>query len=277
MNYKIVADSCCDLTPELKELWRVTTVPLTMTLGGKDFTDDETLNLPQFMDEMKRCTGKIGSASPSPMLYQEAFEGEHTSFAVTLSSRLSGSYGSAVVGKSYAEEESGADVHIFDSLSASAGEVLVAQKIYQLAQNYTPKAIIITTVEKFIREMKTYFVFENINNLLKNGRLNKITGKVITTLGIKPILGSDGDGNIKLFSKVRGQKQIIDRLADTIAASGKSTENENLVITHCNNLSLATMLADTIKLSDRFKEILILPTRGLSSTYIDNNGVIMAY
>jgi DegV family protein with EDD domain len=248
-----------------------------MTLGGKDFKDDETLDLPQFMDEMKRCAGKIGSASPSPMLYQEAFEGEHTSFAVTLSSRLSGSYGSAVVGKSYAEEESGADVHIFDSLSASAGEVLVAQKIYQLAQNDTPKAIIIATVEKFIREMKTYFVFENINNLLKNGRLNKVTGKIITTLGIKPIMGSDGDGNIKQFSRARGQKQIIDRLADTIAASGKNTENENLVITHCNNLSLATMLADTIKLRYRFKEILILPTRGLSSTYIDNNGVIMAY
>jgi hypothetical protein len=70
---------------------------------------------------------------------------------------------------------------------------------------------------------------------------------------------------------------VTPELVDTIAASRKNTENENLVITHCNNISLATMLADTIRLRYRFKEILILPTRGLSSAYADENGVIMAY
>jgi DegV family protein with EDD domain len=277
MNYKIVADSSCDVTPELKEQWGITKIPFTMTLDGKDFTDDEKLNLPSFMEEMNSCTGKIGSASPSPYLYKEAFEGEHISFAVTLSGKLSGSYGSANIGKDLAQEENKADIHIFDSLSASAGEVLVAQKIYQLAENDTPKASIITIVENFIREMKTYFVLENINNLLKNGRLNKITGKVIGVLGLKPIMGADGDGNIALFSHGRGRKQIIERLVGTIAASGRDTENENIVITHCNNLDFAGALAEAVRNRYRFKEILILPTGGLSSVYTDNKGVVMAF
>ncbi|MDR1539573.1 MAG: DegV family protein [Clostridiales bacterium] len=97
MDFQIVADSCCDLTPEIKKQWGVTTVPLTMTLDNKSYTDDETLNLPEFMTEMKNCSAKIGSASPSPLLYKEAFEAEHASFAVTLSSRLSGSYSSGNV------------------------------------------------------------------------------------------------------------------------------------------------------------------------------------
>jgi DegV family protein with EDD domain len=277
MDYKIVADSGCDLSPELKKLWGVTTIPFTMTLGDKDFTDDETLNLPSFMKEMQQCTGRIGSASPSPFLYKEAFEGEQTSFAVTLSGKLSGSYSSAILAKDLAQEEGKTDVHIFDSLSASAGEALVAQKIQQLAADSAPKATIIESVEKFIREMKTYFVLENINNLLKNGRLGKITGKVISTLGLKPIMGADGDGNIALFSHGRGCKQIIDKLISTIAVSGRDTENSNLVITHCNNLDFASMLADAVQNRYRFKDILILPTGGLSSVYADNKGVVMAF
>ncbi len=103
MAYKIIADSCCDMTPELKERLGVEIVPLTLTLGDKNFTDDETLDLPQFMAEMKSFTGKIGSAAPSPQLYKDAFDGPHTCFAVTLSSNLSASYSSAMLGKRMAE------------------------------------------------------------------------------------------------------------------------------------------------------------------------------
>ncbi|MDR1927460.1 MAG: DegV family EDD domain-containing protein [Oscillospiraceae bacterium] len=277
MEHKIVADSSCDLSPELKAKWGATTIPFTMTLGEKDFRDDETLDLPSFMEEMKRCTGKIGSALPSPHLYKEAFEGGQISFGITISSKLSGSYSSAMLGKRLAEEESGAEVHIFDSLSASAGEVLVALKIHAMIELGFQKAKIIASVEAFIKEMKTYFVLENINNLLKNGRLNKVTGKLISVLGIKPIMGSDGEGNIALFSHGRGRKQILDKLVRTIAASGKNTENESLVITHCNNADLAATLADAIRKRHQFKEILIFPTGGLSSVYADEKGVIMAF
>lgn len=277
MDYRIIADSCCDMTPQLKEKLGVTSVPLTMTLGDKSFIDDDTLDLPGFMEEMKNCTARIGSASPSPYFYKEAFEGTHTSFAITLSSKLSGSYNSAMLGKSMAEEEIGADVHIFDSRSASAGEVLIALKIRGMIEQGLQKAEIISCVENFIREMKTYFVLENIDNLQKNGRLSKIAGKIISVLNIKPVMGSDGEGNIALFSYARGVSQIIDKLALTIEKSGKPTEGESMVITHCNNPSLAQRLVETILSRYRFKEILMLPTRGLSSLYTDDKGVVMAF
>lgn len=60
MRYKIIADSCCDLTRELREEMQITTIPLNMTLGDKCFVDDDTLDLPQFMEEMRACTTKIG-------------------------------------------------------------------------------------------------------------------------------------------------------------------------------------------------------------------------
>lgn len=276
MNYRIIADSCCDMTAELKERLGVILVPLTLSLGAKNYTDDDSLNLPQFLQDMIKCTEKIGSAAPSPILYKEAFLGKYTSFAVTLSSKLSGSHASAVLGKNMAKEEEDVDVHVFDSKSASAGEVLIALKIRQMIDEKLNYTKIIANIESFISEMKTYFVLDNIDNLLKNGRLNKITGSIISALNIKPLMGSN-DGNIALFSYARNQKQIVEKMAATIEKSGKKTDGESMVITHCNNPGLAEKLMKAIQERYHFKEILVVPTGGLSTVYANNKGIIMAF
>lgn len=276
MEHRIVVDSCCDVTPELSATLGLVTVPLTMTLGEKSYVDDNSLDLPQFMHEMKNCKERIGSASPSPVLYQEAFETSGASFAVTLSSNLSGSYASAVLGKSLLEKDE-ADIHIFDSKSASAGETLIALKISDMLRSGDHKSKIISSIESFINEMKTYFVLDNMDNLVKNGRVNKIVGKLVSVLNIRPIMGSDGKGNIALFSHARGQNQILEKLVETIKKSGKKTEGESLVITHCNNHSLAEQLMNAIKSRYQFARILIVPTRGISSVYANEKGIIMAF
>lgn len=276
MEYKIIADSCCDLTPQLKQQLGVTTVPLTLILGDTAFVDDDTLDLVDYMDKMKNYSGKIGSACPSPGMYKDTFVGNHVSFAVTLSSNLSGSYASANMGKTLAEEE-GADVHVFDSKSASAGQLLLAVKIRKMIDAGMHKSKIITSIESFIQEMKTYFVLDNLDNLVKNGRMNKIAGKLISVLHIKPIMGSDGDGNIALYSHARGQKQIVEKLLHFIEKSGRSTDGESMVITHCNNSGLADMLLSAIRTRFHFNEILVVPTRGLSSMYANDKGIVMAF
>lgn len=276
MDQRIVVDSCCDVTKTLCEDLHITTVPLTITLGERSITDDENIDLPQFMIDMHNCKSRIGSAAPSPVLFKEAFLESKTSYAVTLSSNLSASYSSAMLGREMAIEE-GADVHVFDSKSASAGEVLVALKTGEMIKAGIQKSEIIASIEGFIKQMKTYFVLENIDNLLKNGRMNKITGTLITMLGIKPIMSEDGDGNIALYSHARGEKQIIEKLTDTITKSDRDFEGQSMVIAHCNNPGLADKLMNEIKKRVPFKEILIVPTRGISSMYANNKGLIMAF
>lgn len=276
MEYRIITDSCCDLTPKLREQLNAVTIPLSLTLGDEIFVDDDSLNIAEYMEKMRKYNGKIGSACPSPDMYKNAFVGDHVSFAITLSGNLSGSYSSAVAAKTLAEEEN-ADVYVFDSKSASAGEILLAVKIRKMINQGIQKSSIIASIESFIKEMKTYFVLENFDNLIKNGRLSKIAGKLLSVLSIKPIMGSDGDGNIALFSHARGQKQIIEKLTDTIEKSGRPTNGESIVITHCNNQSLAEKLMDAIKRRYHFNEILIMPTRGLSSMYANEKGIIMAF
>ena len=276
MDQKIVVDSCCDVTKALCEAFNITTVPLTITLGERSVTDDDNIDLPQFMEDMHNCKSRIGSAAPSPVLFMEAFLESQTSYAVTLSSNLSGSYASAMLGREMAIEE-GADVHVFDSKSASAGEVLIALRIGQMIKAGIQKSEIIASIESFIKQMKIYFVLENIDNLLKNGRMNKITGTLINILGIKPIMGDDGDGNIALYSHARGEKQVIEKLTDTITKSHRDFEGQSMVIAHCNNPGLAEKLMNEIKKKFPFREILIVPTRGISSMYANSKGLIMAF
>lgn len=277
MEYKIIVDSCCDLTPELKTKLNAKSIPLTMRLGADEFADDDTINISDFMVQMKACTQKVGSAAPSPLLFQEAMEQAQSSFVVTLSSELSGSYASAILGQSLAEEQSDADVHVFDSKSASAGEVLVAVKIRELIEKQFSKEHIVQTITQFIETMKTYFILDRYDNLQKNGRLSKVKGSLISALNIKLVMGSDGNGNVKLFDKCCGRKRMMEILLSLIESSGKITDGEYLVISHCNNSLLANLLAKEIEYRYRFKEIFIVPTGGLSSLYADDKGIIMAF
>ena len=275
MNYTLVADSCCDLTNEMRAEWGVKSVALTLTLGEESYTDDDTLDLPDFMTRMHACKARVGSAAPAPGAYAEAF-GKDDAFAVTLSSSLSGSYASAMAGKEIAEE-AGAKVHVFDSRSAAAAEVLILLKIRKFIQQGLQKSEIIQKIENFIKDMSTFFVLDNIDNLYKNGRLNRITATLISTLHIRPIMGADREGNISLVSHVQGWKQVVKKLADTIEHTGRDTTGQSLVITHCNNTTFADELKAEIERRYHFSEILVLPTRGVSSLYANEKGIIIAF
>ncbi|MDL2218524.1 DegV family protein [Christensenellaceae bacterium OttesenSCG-928-M15] len=277
MRNQIIVDSCCDMPPEMKRKMGIISVPLTMMLGEREFRDDETLNIDEFMTLVKQYSGKTGSASPAPYLYQDAIESADTAYVVTLSNKLSGSYSHAVIGNNEAVENGAASACIFDSKSASAGETLTAIKIHELIAADTPKEQIAEIMHRFIDSMKTYFVLENYDNLQKNGRLSKVTGSLIQMLNIRLVMGADGKGEIALFEKCRGIRRVLGQLLSLIESSGKETQGENLVISHCNNRAMAEQLGALIQDRFNFKKIYVVPTGGLSSLYADDKGIVMAF
>ena len=278
MDYKLIVDSCCDMTPELAERFGIETiVPMTVMLGSKEYIDDDNLDPMQFLTEMKACSEKCSSAAPSPHAFMEAIETAIHSFVVTISSQLSASFANATLGKSLAEEKGEFDTHIFDTKSASAGEVLVAAKIRELLSTGLSKEQIIKSINAFIDNMKTYFVLERYENLVKNGRLGKVKGRIVNMLNLKLIMGADGHGTIALFAKPRGTSQMLEKLVSMVKSSNKPTAGENMVICHCNNLPLAKQLSALFTQHFNFKEIFIVPVRGTISLYADDKGIVMAF
>ena len=277
MRRRIIVDSCCDLTQEMKNEMDIVSIPLTMLLGEQEYRDDESLDIVDFVDKVSRFNGKTGSASPAPFLYEQAIKECDEAYIVTLSKKLSGSYINAVLGNVGAVEDGAQTACVIDSKTAAAGETLIAVKLNELIKAGFSKEQIGDRVHKFIDEMKTYFVLERFDNLQKNGRLSKVKGSLIQMLNIKLIMGADGQGEIALFKKCRGLKEMCQQMLSLIEHSGRDTQNENLIISHCNNPSLAEQLTTLIQERFHFKKIYVVPMGGLSSMYVDDKGIVLAF
>lgn len=273
---KIVADSCCDITAQEEKEFDIKIVPLTLFLGEESFLDDSELDLDDYKEKLSIYLGRATSACPSPGSFKEAFMESDETFCITLSSNLSGTYNSAMLAKDMAVEE-GKKVEIIDSKSASAGEAFLAYELMDLIKEGLKFENINERMLEIVSKMKTYFVLENMDNLVKNGRLNKVAGKIITALHVKPIMGADEDGNIKLYNYGRTKKQILEKLVNMVKEVKGVSETFRLVIAHNNNLELAKNLQESLVAVFDNINIKIVPTRGLSSMYADNKGIVLAF
>jgi DegV family protein with EDD domain len=278
MKVKIIVDSCCDLAEKMKTDMNIEVAPLVLNLEDKSYIDDETLDIKQYIEDMARCSTAPKTACPSPEAYARSYKGPESTFVVTISSALSGSYNSAVLAKNIFLEEMGEKfIHVFDSLSASAGETIITMKIHELSKLNFTELEIVERVLKYIHEMKTFFILESLNHLVKAGRMNPIIAKIASVLSIKPIMGGDENGMIKLVEKTRGYKNALKRLLEIIGEEGKDLEQKVLGIAHCNCLEKALELKKEVMKIYNFKDIVIVEMRGVSTTYADNGGIVIAF
>jgi DegV family protein with EDD domain len=281
MTYRIVCDSCCDFTATERLDPRFVRVPLTIDIGEKHIVDDETFVQLTFLEDMAAYPEAPKSACPSIDRYLQSFDCDADMiFGVTLSAELSGSYNAAFQARTlYLEEHPGAKIHIFNSRSASSGELVVARKIHELAEAGKTYEEIINAVEHYISEMDTLFVLENLEVLRKNGRLSTLQAVVTGTLHIKLLMGSTPEGTICKHGQGLSIKQTLSKLAARVAerCAEKDMSQKILVIAHCACLDRAKYVSDLIRKSCNFREIVITTTGGISSMYANDGGVIVAY
>jgi len=275
MSFKIVVDSCCELPEEYLQDPRFEIVPLGLEVGDYRIQDDESFDQAEFLKKVAESPQCPRSACPSPEKFREAYctEAEHV-YAITLSSHLSGSYNSAVLGMNlYREKYGKKQIHVVDSESAS-GETQIVKKLVELEEQGLPFEEIVKQIEEFRSNMHTYFVLDNLETLRKNGRLTGVKALVASTLSIKPIMAGD-KGNIVQRGQSIGMKKALRRMAEIILEEVGDAQHRTLMITHCN----APDRAETIKklLTDKvqFRDCLIMDTRGVSSMYANDGGVIV--
>lgn len=277
MSFKIVVDSCCEIPEELKKDERFESVPLTLIVGDDyEKQDDESFNQREFLDAVAACPECPKSACPSPERYMKAYQtqADHV-YVVTLSSKLSGSYNSAVLGKNLYHENYGEkDIYVVDSKSASCGETQIVCKLMELEEKGLSFQEITEQIETFVNHMNTYFVLENLETLRKNGRLSKVKALVASTLNIKPVMGA-ADGNIIQRGQCIGMQKALKKLAELAISEVVDPEKKRLIITHCNNLKAAESVRKCIEDKIHLKETIVMDTAGISSMYANEGGVIV--
>ena len=277
MSYRIVVDSCGEFTEEMAKDSHFVHAALNLEIDGNHFVDDETFDRLRFLDLVEKSPNCPKSSCPSPEVYRSAFDcGADHLYAVTLSAELSGSYNSAVLGQNlYLEDHPDAKIHVFNSCSASVGETLLAKKIQECEEAGMEFEEVIKAVEAYQAERQTFFVLESLDHLRKNGRLSAVKAFVASALNIKPVMEGNKQGIIEQAGQARGMQKALRMMVELLVERMNKPEEKTVAIVHCNNEARAQFVKEESEKRTKVKEIIILPSSGVSTLYAAQGGIIL--
>lgn len=278
MTWNIITDSSCNLynLDEQSEKIRFASIPFIINIGNRDFVDDEKLNTAEMVTAMENCSEVSHTSCPAPYAWYEQFEKEEYSIAITISSKLSGSYNSACTARNMIlEKYPDKKIAIIDSHSTGSEMVLIVMKLCKLINAGYDFNSVIEKTKQYMKHTHIVFALSSFDNLIKNGRMSRITGFLAGKLGFWGIgIGSD-QGTILLKEKVRGGKQALNSILNDIKE--RAADIETVVISHCQNAEFAESLKNAIQNICHTVEVKIMPTRGLCSYYAEKGGLIIGF
>ncbi len=277
MKWLIVADSSCDLekldtgSPDVG----YEKVPFHLLLDDVDYTDDSSLDVAKLVDAME-VSKTSHSSCPSPDDFAELFEKAERSIAFTISSRLSGSYNSAMAARGMVlEKYPDKKITVVDSLSTGPKLVMLAQLAARQIAEKASYEQVCKACHDMARNVKTIFTLSSFHNLVQNGRVSKIAGFIAGKLSIRVIgIGTD-EGRIQPKELMRGDKKVLRKIIGSMEENGY--DGTPMAMSHCLNPGMAEDLKNLILEKWRNAVVQILPTRGLDSYYAERSGLIVSY
>ena len=277
-KWKIVADSGCDyrqlnnLAPDTEFV----SVPLTIQIGADTFVDQADLDIDKMMEVMYASSEAASSACPSPQAYQTAFEGAENVVVITLTGGLSGSFNAARVARDmFVEEHPEVNIHLIDSLSAGGEMDLIVDEINRLIATGLEFEELVQAITTYQENSKLLFVLAKVDNLVKNGRLNKLVGTVVGLLNIRMVGEASSEGKLELLQKARGHKKSVTAAFEEMKKAGYN--GGRIVMAHRNNAKFFQQFSELVKASFPNAVIEEVPTSGLCSFYAEEGGLLMGY
>ena len=211
----VVTDSGSDLPREVRERLNIHVVPLTVQFGDEIFKDGEEITTGEFYARLRADQVIPSTCQPSPadfvQLYEDIAQPGDTIISVHLSSKMSGTYQSAVLASSMIDPA--ITVKAVDSKTASMGIGLVAVTAAKAVEAGKTVDEVLSDVQHIIDHSQVYFVVDTLEFLKKNGRIGLASALVGTLLNIKPIL-TLVDGQVAPFEKIRGKSKALKRIRE---------------------------------------------------------------
>lgn len=279
MTWSIISDSSCDLPARAFQdmNFHFATVPLKIVVGATEYVDNDEMNVNTMLAQMKNYSGPSSSACPAPEEWAHEFRKSDATLAVTMTSALSGTYNSALIAKNIVEEEYPEKrIHVLDSRSTAGGLVLILRYAAELVQQGRPFDAVVEQAEQYARGLSLLFTPGSFDNLIKNGRMSRVAGLLAGALGIRAVASNTAEGTIRILQKTRGEDRVFRTMVETMQ-SRKDLKGQPVVITHCNNPEGAQKLKELIAHTCLTTKISVMHTRGLTSFYTENGGILVGF
>lgn len=216
MKTRLIVDSTSDLLPQIKQ--QVHLVPLTVCFGEEEYIDGVTIDHKAFYEKLVETDVHPTTSQATPAAfaaeYEKAAAAGESAVVITVSSKLSGTYQSAVIAAEDFE-----NIYVVDCASvAIGGGILVEQALRYLREGLSAKEIA-ERLEADKEKIIIVALVDTLEYLKRGGRVSKTVAFAGTLLNIKPVLAVR-DGEILMLGKARGSKQGNNLLVQEIEKAG---------------------------------------------------------
>lgn len=280
MTIQLSTDSSADLTAQMKKDWNIKVIPLFIHLDDKQFKSED-LTTDAFLEKIKHSQSFPTSSAPGPYEYYKIFKDVPKDQAIihfSVSDGLSSAYKHAEMGrKMLVEKEPDRKIAVINTQSASSGIILlINETIQKIKEGFSFNELTALISEK-IKHLRTIFVLQSLDNLIRGGRLDRVRGAVAKTLNIKLLLQASAVGKIEVLEKVRGNKKATQRFIDKIGEFISQTANQTLVMTHCQAKERLDSLITKIKERYHFDKIMSSEIGPVISVHSGEGAIVMAF
>lgn len=221
---RIVTDSTADLTPEQQRAAGITVVPLNVHFGDQVFRDHVDLSTDEFFRRLKASSQLPRTSQPSVGAFEEAYralrEGGDEIVSVHLSSKVSGTYNSALMA---AQSVGDGKIDVVDSLSTSMALGFMAMEGAKLARADRDRQTVAQCLRGLVAKARVICVVDTLTYLERGGRIGKARALLGSLLNVKPILQLK-DGEVVPLGRARGRPQALNRLVELLERDGKVSQ-----------------------------------------------------
>ena len=216
MNTRIIVDSTTELMPEYRE--RVKVIPLIVRFGEEEYIDGVTIDHKTFYEKLIESDVLPATSQANPDTFMRAFDeikaaGE-SAVVITLSSKLSGTYQSAIIA---AEEYD--NIYVVDSGTVTIGASILTELALKYLDEGMDARAVADKLEEDKKKIHIVALVDTLEYLKKGGRISKTVAFAGTLLNIKPVI-SVTDGEINMLGKARGSKMGNNLLVQEIEKAG---------------------------------------------------------
>lgn len=275
-NIKIVTDSSVQLTPEEISQHNITVVPLTIMIDNTVYIDGETITRDDFMDEMAAAQNLPKTSQPAVGTFADVFDKLTADGSEVLAIHMTETISGTVNSSRQAAQIAKGKVTVIDSQftdRAMAFQVLVAAEMAEAGKDMKT---ILDKLEQ-VRDNTTLVLgVTNLDNLVKGGRLSRVSGLISSFLNIKVILQLQ-NGELKALRKGRGMKTINNFIAETIAKMAKLSNIKSVGISTAGAKELGEDIGRRIAEVLPSVPILVRPTDPVIATHTGPGAFAITY
>lgn len=279
MSVKIICDSASDISLKQAKEWGVTVLPLKTIWEGKEYLDGVTMEPHKFYERLIEIDELPTTSQVTPYEFQEAFkqviEEKNTAVCLTVSSKLSGTYQSALI----ANEEVDYQIELVDTLNVTLGEHILVKRAVELRDQGKSAKEIAQTLNEEKNKVRVIALLDTLEYLKKGGRVSGTAAFAGSVLNIKPVVGVV-DGQVEVLGKARGSKNGNNKLMEQISLSG-GVDFEKPFVLGYSGLSddlLQKYIVDSSHIyEEKAKELPIVPIGSSIGTHAGPGAIGVAF